>query len=169
MDYLIISRNSVLAKRYPVMKRKPIDFKRIKRMGKKLTVCIETDVDVQRLEQEEGIHINIILNKFKEVDVDNKDYVVLIRRWQMINYEISRNKGDLDRHIFSHGEGCLLVYNDIKCDRTFVSVTSILISSILEYFVDWDSIHRLNDLDSHLALAKGLDALVYQVEKLCNQ
>lgn len=87
----------------------------------------------------------------------------------MINYEISRNKGDLDCHIFSHGEGCLLVYNDIKCDRTFVSVTSILISSILEYFVDWDSIPRLNDLDSHLALAKGLDALVYQVEKLCSQ
>lgn len=80
MDYLIISRNSALAKRYPVMKRKPIDFKRIKRMGKKLTVCIETDVDVQRLEQGEGVHINIILNKFKEVDVDNKDYVILIRR-----------------------------------------------------------------------------------------
>lgn len=80
MDYLIISRNSALARRYPVMKRKPIDFKRIKRMGKKLTVCIETDVDVQKLEQEEGVHINTILNKFKEVNVDNKDYVVLIRR-----------------------------------------------------------------------------------------
>lgn len=80
MDYLIISRNSALARRYPIMKRKPIDFKRIKRMGKKLTVCIETDNDVQRLESEEGVHINTLLAKFKEVNVDNKDYVVLIRR-----------------------------------------------------------------------------------------
>lgn len=87
----------------------------------------------------------------------------------MINYEISRQLNDQVCHIYSFSEGCLLIYLDRKCDRIFTSVTSVKISAILEYFISWDSLPPLNELDSYEILQKGLDNLIKNIDILASE
>lgn len=80
--YIIISRDLIgLSKLYPVNLNRPaINFKLIKRLGKRSTVTLSTNSDVVKLEESKNKSITEILRGYREIKVCNKHYITLSQR-----------------------------------------------------------------------------------------